>query len=144
MAQAVANLADPIQLDPERGKACQKITTAMMNNPVMIAGKGMFDTELMSLVPGKVFSKGGAEGYQIVGIMPGVIEEGSPGIGMALKIADGERGSRARSCVILTILSALGVLSEKDLALMTGFGRVPILNARKLVVGHVQACFTVE
>ena len=142
MAQAVANFADPIQLDPERGKACQKITTAMMHNPVMIAGKGMFDTELMSLVPGKVFSKGGAEGYQIVGIMPGVIEEGSPGIGIAVKIADGDRGSRARSCVILTILSALGALSEKDLALMTGFGSVPILNARKLVVGHVQACFT--
>ena len=142
MAQAVANLADPVNLDPKRCEACRKITTAMMNNPVMIAGKGMFDTELMSLVPGKVFSKGGAEGYQIVGVMPGVIEDGSPGIGIAVKIADGEHGFRARSSVILTILLALGVLSEKDLKHMTAFGNIPIYNARKLTVGQVRPVFT--
>ncbi len=144
MAQAVASLADPIKLDPVRREACNKITMAMMNNPVMIAGEGMFDTELMTCLSGKVFSKGGAEGYQIVGIMPGVIEEGSPGIGIAMKIADGDQRSRARSCVILTILSALGVLSEKDLEQRNGFGCVPIYNARQLVVGQVRPGFSLE
>ncbi|MEA3327458.1 MAG: asparaginase [Chloroflexota bacterium] len=144
MAQAVASLADPIKLDPVRREACNKITMAMMNNPVMIAGEGMFDTELMTRLSGKVFSKGGAEGYQIVGIMPGVIEEGSPGIGIAVKIADGDHKSRARSCVILTILSTLGVLSEKDLEQMTAFGCIPIYNARQLVVGQVRPGFSLD
>ncbi len=144
MAQAVASLADPEKLDPAQKAACLKITRAMMNNPVMISGEGRFDTELMSVLSGKVFSKGGAEGFQIAGVMPGVVDEGSPGIGIAIKIADGDRRYRARSCVLIQILLQLGVLKEEDLVQLSSFGMTPIHNARKMVVGHVRPCFDIE
>ena len=144
MAQAVARLADPAMLDPVRKAACSRITSAMMNNPDMISGEGRFDTELMSVVPGKVFSKGGAEGFHIAGIMPGVVREGSPGIGIAIKIADGDRKFRARSCVLVKILLALGVLDEDDLRQIPTFGFSPIHNARKMVVGQVRPCISIN
>lgn len=116
----------------------------MMNNPDMISGEGRFDTELMSILSGKVFSKGGAEGYHIAGIMPGVVREGFPGVGIAIKIADGDRKYRARSCVLVKILLALGVLTIKDLDRMPSFGFAPIYNARQLVVGQVRPCFSIK
>jgi len=144
MAGAVARLADPLMLDPVRKEACSRITAAMMNNPEMISGDGRFDTELMSVVPGKVFSKGGAEGYHIAGIMPGVVREGFPGVGIAIKIADGDRKNRARSCVLVKILVSLGVLTVQDLDRMPSFGFAPIHNARKMVVGQVRPCFSIN
>jgi len=142
-AQAVARLADPSSLSESRGAACRKITAAMINHPVMVAGPGKFDTELMQVADGKVFSKGGAEGYQIIGVMPGAIREGSPGLGIAIKIADGDPTGRARASVSLTILSGLGVLDEGDLVQLPDFGNIPVTNWRKLAVGEIRPTFSV-
>jgi len=144
VAQAVAYLANPEEQVLERKAACSKITSAMMNNPVMISGEGRFDTELMSVLSGKLFSKGGAEGFHIAGVIPGVMGSRSPGLGIAIKIADGDRKYRARSCVLIKILLGLGVLKEEDLERMSDFGFPPILNARKKVVGHIRACFSFD
>ena len=138
MAHAVAKLADPIALDPQRAGACRLITDAMMAHPVMVAGPGKFDTLLMTAAKGKVFSKGGAEGYQIIGIMPGVIAEDSPGLGIAIKIADGDPQGRARAAVSLTILEALGVLDQAELEAMAPFSEKALKNWRKLVVGEIR------
>ena len=98
----------------------------------------------MSILSGKVFSKGGAEGYHIAGVMPGVVGSRSPGLGIAVKIADGDRKYRARSCVLIKILLGLGVLKEEDLERMPDFGFPSIRNARKKVVGLVRPCFTIS
>lgn len=141
MAWMVAKLADPAGLPNARRAACQKITSAMMAHPLMVAGPGQFDTDLMTVAGGKVFSKGGAEGYLIIGVMPGVLAEGSPGIGLVIKISDGDAHGRARACVGLTILQALGVLDAHDLDQLKAFGNVPIKNWRGLVVGEVRPVF---
>ncbi|MFW5714032.1 MAG: asparaginase [Brevefilum sp.] len=141
MAQGVAKLADPEGLEDNRADACRKITAAMMAHPVMVSGPGKFDTELMRAAGGRVFSKGGAEGYHILGVMPGALGESSPGLGIAIKIADGDAKGRARSSVSLTILSALGVLDEQALAQLSEFGNVPVKNWRKLIVGEVRPAF---
>ncbi|MBW6465367.1 MAG: asparaginase [Brevefilum sp.] len=141
MAQAVAKLADPTGLAVPRQGACRLITAAMMAHPVMVAGVGQFDTDLMIAAGGKVFSKGGAEGYQIIGVLPDAIAKGSPGLGIAIKIADGDPRGRARAAVSLTILKALGVLDEQDQARMVAYGNVPVQNWRKLVVGEVRPAF---
>ena len=138
MARAVAKLADPVGLTPEKAAACRKITHAMMTHPVMVAGPGKFDTVLMQAAPDKVFSKGGAEGYQIIGVMPGVLAEDSPGLGMALKISDGDGGGRARASVVLTLLQGLGVLREEDLAQLPEYGNIPVKNWRGLLVGEIR------
>ena len=142
MAQAVAKLADPRGLAEKRASACRRITSAMMGHPVMVAGPGKFDTELMKAARGKVFSKGGAEGYQILGVMPGVMGPAQPGLGIAIKISDGDAGGRARSSVSLTLLAALGALDQEALSQLKDFGNVPVNNWRKLEVGEVRPAFS--
>ena len=144
MAEAVARLADPKALDQQRSAACKKITAAMMSHPVMVAGPGKFDTELMTTAEGKVFSKGGAEGYQIIGVMPGVIGEGSPGLGIAIKISDGDARGRARTYVSLLILRALGVLDETDLEALKFDEKRRVKNWRGFEVGELRPAFAID
>lgn len=144
MAKAVAQLADPVGLDQERAKACKKITAAMMAHPVMIAGPGKFDTDLMTVAEGEVFCKGGAEGYHIIGVMPDVIDDDSPGLGIAIKISDGDHKGRGRTSVSLTILEALGVLDDSDLERLLPHGNVPVKNWREIVVGEIRPAFSLN
>jgi len=144
MAQAVAKLADPAGLEDGRAEACRKITAAMMAHPVMVAGPEKFDTDLMTVADGRVFCKGGAEGYQIIGVMPGVLGEASPGLGIGIKISDGDPNGRARTSVSLTILESLGVLTRVDLDALESYGNVQVRNWRKLIVGEVRPAFTLD
>jgi L-asparaginase len=108
----------------------------MMAAPEMVAGPGKFDTRLMQVCQGRIISKGGAEGYQQIAIMPGVLNDNSPGIGIALKISDGDARSRARPAVILDVLRQLGAINENELAQLAEFGpQVAVVNWRKLHVG---------
>lgn len=144
MAQAVAKMADPWALSDSRAEACRSITQAMMAHPDMVAGPGKFDTVLMTAGHGKVFCKGGAEGYQIIGVMPGVTGEDAPGLGIAIKISDGDAGGRARSSVSLTLLAALGVLTENELAEMSNFGNIPVKNWRGFLIGEVRPAYEIQ
>lgn len=141
MAWGVARLVDPIRLASNRAAACQKISSAMMAHPLMIAGPGKFDTDLMQTGDGRLISKGGAEGYQVIGVMPGVNGR-ARGLGIALKITDGDPTGRARSCASLAILEALGVLNQEDLTQLSAYGSVPVKNWRKLEVGEVRPAFS--
>jgi L-asparaginase II len=141
MAKAAAKLAEPKGFSAARQVACRLITAAMMAHPVMVAGAGQFDTDLMIAASAKLFSKGGAEGYQIIGVLPDVIGKGSPAIGIAIKIADGDPRGRARATVCLTILKALGVLEEQELGRLEAYRNVLVKNWRKLVVGEVRPAF---
>ncbi len=141
MALAVAKLADPMQLEAPRREACRRITAAMMSHPVMVAGPEQFDTDVMTAARGKVFSKGGAEGYLILGVMPGVVGDSSPGMGIAIKISDGDARGRARASVGLTLLAALGVLTQEELDQLDAYGNVTIKNWRELPVGEVRPVF---
>ena len=51
----------------------------MTTHPEMISGPGEFDCRLMRTMNGKMVCKRGAEGYQALGIMPGVIAAGRTG-----------------------------------------------------------------
>lgn len=140
-AQGTALLADPQRMDKKRAAACQKITHAMMKHPGMVSGPGKFDTVLMERAKGKVFAKGGAEGFQLIGVMPGALSLNSPGFGIAIKISDGDIQGRARAAVSLAILHRLGVLGQDDLDAMPEFGNIPVKNWRKFDVGEVRTVF---
>lgn len=139
-AYGFARLCDPSGLAPKRAAACRVITSAMMARPEMVAGPGRFDTELMQAGAGKVAAKGGAEGYQAVGVLPGALGAESPGIGIAIKISDGDANDRARSGLTLSILKTLGALDEAQLAQLAAYGPVKQLyNYRKLRIGESRA-----
>ena len=67
-ALGFARLCDPHGLSPERTGACRRITTAMMANPVMVAGTGRFDTRIMEVCSKRILAKAGAEGFMALGI----------------------------------------------------------------------------
>jgi L-asparaginase II len=143
-ALAYARLVDPYCLSPQRALACGQIIHAMQNNPDMVAGPNRFDTLLMQVGNGKFVAKMGAEGYQLIGLLPGVFSENSPGIGIAYKIADGDGSDRAASLVGVEVLRQLGVLTEDMSTALAGFDRRPIYNQRRIEVGNLRPCFTLK
>src|SRR5688572_1148559 len=90
-AFGMARLCDSKDLSETRATACKKITSAMLAHPEMISNHEEFDCELMKAGNGKVITKRGAEGFQIIGVMPTVISE--RGIGIAFKVVDGDKSN---------------------------------------------------
>jgi L-asparaginase II len=141
-ALAYARLADPAGLPERRREACRRIVSAMMAYPNMVAGRGRFDTVLMQAGAGGIVSKGGAEGYQGIGVLPGMGGEG-PGLGLALKIEDGN-GRRAVAPAALDALRQLGVLKHLEasaLEALDSFGSRTLYNHRELAVGRLASVF---
>ena len=138
-ACAWASLADPSELSSERQVACKTITKAMMAHAFMVAGPDRFDTALMEAGNGLIVAKGGAEGYQGIGLLPGALGEGSPGLGITIKVSDGDILNRARPIVTLEVLRQLGAISASALEELKNFGpEKDVLNWRKLVVGQMR------
>lgn len=144
-ALAYARLCDPASLSPARAEACQTIIHAMTTNPVMVAGPNEFDTCLMEATGGRLVSKGGAEGYQGIGLMPGVLAPDSPGVGITLKISDGAGRHNVRSAVVMEVLRQLNVLSSGEWETLSAFGPgLPVHNYRKILVGEGRPCFEMQ
>lgn len=93
MASLYAQLASGSNLDMER------IVRAMTHHPVMVAGEGEFDTQLMRLSEGELVSKSGAEGIQCIGRV-------GEGMGLAIKAMDGAK--RAKYAVAIHLLKQMG------------------------------------
>ncbi len=154
-ALAFARLCQPDELKDERAETCRLITKAMLTYPDMIGGPDNFDTTLMQAAQGRVICKGGAEGFQAFGIMPGAIRPGSPALGVAFKVSDGDlkghnfpagdpRG-HVRPAVTLEILRQLGVFEAEDLDTLAEFGpEFVVENWRKLKVGLASPCFELK
>lgn len=137
-AWAIARLVDPVNLDEERQIACQRITSAMIAYPEMVAGPGQLDSVLMQVMNGKVIAKGGAEGYQLIGVMPGAIAENSKGIGIAFKIADGDPSRRATQRIVVEMLTALGFEAEMASEVFASFNQPILRNFRGIEIGNIR------
>lgn len=150
-ALAMARLCDPRELSSERASACRKITSAMTTHPEMVSAYGEFDEQLMRVGEGKIVCKRGAEGYQIIGLLPNVLGPDSRGVGIALKVSDGDPSrtaldlthrARVRPAVTLEILCQLGVLSSVQQQALAAFGPLKsIENHRGLVTGEARPVF---
>ncbi len=148
-ALGMARLCDPRDLDAKRATACKKIVAGMTTHPEMVSNFGEFDCELMKIAKGKIVTKRGAEGYQIIGVMPGVVHE--RGVGVAFKVEDGDKSlmgndlktqTRVRPPATLEILRQLGALSEAQMKSLSMFGPEKILkNYAGLVTGKMRPVF---
>jgi L-asparaginase II len=148
-ALAMARLCDPRQLPEARATACRKITSAMTAHPEMVSNHAEFDCELMKTGMGKIVTKRGAEGFQIIGILPDVIQE--HGVGIAFKVMDGDPGrmdeelrsrARVRPAVTLEILRQLGALDATQLESLAQFGPRRILkNYAGIITGSSYPVF---
>ena len=144
-ALAFARLTDPRGLPASRRAAAAAIVRAMTSHPEMISGRDEFDCRLMRAAGGKIVCKRGAEGYQAIGILPGVLQNESMGVGIAFKVSDGdllfrtidiEPHNRVRPAVALEILRQTGALSKEQLHGLSEFGpELPVHNHRGTQVG---------
>ena len=110
----------------------------------MVGGPGRFDTLLMDALGGKLLTKAGAEGYQAVALRADALGPGSPALGIALKISDGDGASRAKVTAVMEVLRQLGGLNAEQTAALSEFTTRPVYNWRKLVVGEIRPAFQLE
>jgi L-asparaginase II len=91
-------------LSPERAKAALRIRKAVAENPALVAGAGRFDTEAMTLLGARAFTKTGAEGV-FCAALP------DAGLGLAVKADDG--AARAAQCMIAALIRKFGGLDDR-------------------------------
>jgi L-asparaginase II len=143
MALMYARLvAPPVDFDDATRQACRRIVSAMAEYPEMIGGRAeRLDTVIMQAAQGKLISKVGAEGVYTAGVLP--CDEWPRGLGLALKIEDGE-DRRARPTVVIECLRQLGVLKDEALEAVKPYASFTINNRRGDTVGEVQASFELK
>lgn len=110
--------------------AAGRLREAMMAHPELVSGSGRGDAFLMAAAPGALLAKAGAEGVQAIGL-PGL------GLGVAVKIADGE--PRAAMAACLAVLNGLGLLTDLDAAAVLRWQRPAILSVAGKPVGELKA-----
>ena len=120
-------------IDPDAPAACRRVVAAMQAHPHLVSGHGALDDTLMRAGAGAIVSKGGAEGYQGLGIRT----PDGRSVGLALKIEDGN--ARAKGPVLVAVLEALGLVEPAVQARWESLRRPPIMNHQQQVVGEMGA-----
>jgi L-asparaginase II len=142
LAVAFARLADPAAVvDRPLRDALTRIRDAMLEHPELIAGTERLDTLLMRAYPGRVVSKGGAEGVLAMGVLPGATARGSAAVGFAATIEDGNLGRRAGGVVAAEALAQLGLGVPERADRLAEEARPVIRDPRGEVSGEVRPAF---
>jgi L-asparaginase II len=143
MALMYARLVAPLEeWDRATRNACRRVVSAMTSHPEMVGGTTeRLDTEMMRAAGGRLISKVGAEGVYTVGVL--ACEQWPRGLGLALKIEDGE-DRRARPTVVIESLRQLGVLTGEALDAVKPYSSFPVRNHRGDTVGEVRASFELK
>lgn len=134
-ATAFARFVTGRGVPPEPARAAQCISAAMREHPEMVGGEARFDTDLMAAAAGAILAKGGAEGFQGIGLV-------EQGLGMALKISDGN--ARAGAPATLSILRSLGALSEDIRSRLQSYAHPEVRNHQGELVGRLITVFEIE
>jgi L-asparaginase II len=132
LAFAYARLAQGAK-DPVFGSMFGDVFHAMTTHPELVSGTGRADLAFMRTAPGNWVAKGGAEAVQVIGIR-------SAGLGIALKVADGD--ARALYPATISVLQQLGLLADVESTPLAGWRQPQLHNLKGLHTGEVRA--TVE
>lgn len=130
-----ARLVDPGPAAQEHGPAARRVVAAMRRHPRMVAGTDRLCTTLMLAVERHLIAKIGAEGFIGLGY-----ENAARGVGIAVKIADGD-GQRARFSVALETLLQMGVLPQADAERLRARFVGDVLTQRGATVGRILTTF---
>jgi L-asparaginase II len=130
----------PAELDETTRQACGRIVRAMTAHPEMVDGTRadeLLDSALMRAGGGRIASKMGAEGLWAAGVRPSAVWP--TGLGLAVKVADGDPDERARSPIAVALLHHLGVLTEAELERLAPHRTGPVTDNAGTEVGEVRA-----
>ena len=133
VAAGFARLGTGEGLSTVLARAAERIRTAIMQNPIMLSGKGRADTRITEECQGDVFVKSGAEGVMAASI-PAL------GYGLAVKIDDGAH--RAVTAVmanlLLQVLQKHSLVTTKAMEVLKGYAHFPLKNWNGTAVGSVE------
>ena len=128
LARAFARLASG-ERDADYGEAPRTLAAAMMRHPEMVSGERRSDLALMQTGRGDWVAKIGAEGVQALGVR-------SRGIGIAVKIADGQK--RGLYPTVMAVLDQLGLLDDTARDALAPWRQPVVKNYRGIVTGDVR------
>ena len=114
----------------KRADAARRIRAAVAAHPHLVAGTGRFDTEAMSLLGARAFTKTGAEGV-FCAALP------EQGLGIAVKADDG--AGRAAEVMIAALIARFLPMSEADRAAWGRLLAPTLVNWNGLEVGRLIA-----
>ena len=146
VARAFSLLADPGAIPDSDSRssladALTRIRDAMLANPEMVAGsRDRIDSALMKAAPGRVLSKGGAEGLRGFAILPRGAGQ-TVASGLALKIEDGGGYDRASSAASVEALRQAGALEGAALRSLARYHRPKGLDPHGEAVSEAIAEF---
>jgi L-asparaginase II len=129
LATAFARLANA-DVDADYGVAPRTLANAMTAHPEMVSGEHRSDLALMQAGRGDWVTKIGAEGVQAIGIR-------SSGLGIAVKVADGQK--RGLYPALVSVLEQLGLLDAAARATLAGWATRTIRNYRGIETGVVRS-----
>ncbi len=113
--------------------ALDRVRSAMMEFPYLVAGEGRFDYDFMRSFPGNGVAKVGAESIQGMGFV-------QQGIGICVKVQDG--GARALGPICVEVLKQLGLIGRiEDFPHLAPYGDPEIRNYRRIVTGRIEVDF---
>ena len=128
LAAAFARLASA-EVDADYGVAPRALANAMTAHPEMVSGEHRSDLALMQAGRGDWVTKIGAEGVQAIGIR-------SAGLGIAVKVADGQK--RGLYPALVAVLGQLGLLDGAARTVLAGWATRTIRNYRGIETGVVR------
>jgi len=138
VALGYARLQDPHFGSGVEHRAAGRAVSAMRSYPELVGGTGRLDNALMRAVGKSFIAKIGAEGFYGL-----AYRDNGKGIGMALKIADGN-GDRARATATVELLMQVGLLGKAKAArLLDSQGLPQLRNVRGKSVGRVAGLFQI-
>jgi L-asparaginase II len=119
--------------------AAMRLKEAVAANPLMIAGQERLCTDLLVATSGRVFAKVGADGVYCA-MIP------RAGLGLALKVEDGDMRSSAPALIALLLWLGTGLDLGFDPAALPGtvlrHGALPTINTRGVLTGALRATGT--
>ncbi|MCC6406361.1 MAG: asparaginase [Planctomycetes bacterium] len=132
LATAIARVANPEGLAPERRAALEWMHRAVAAHPDMIAGNHKrICTDLVRVSGARLFPKIGGEAVYVVGVR-------SKGVGLAVKIDDGE--TRGLHAVVVELLKRFGYLTSSEYDALAAWRGEVQRNWAGLHVGRLEVC----
>jgi L-asparaginase II len=129
LAQGFARLGTGQGLPRERRRAAARIRAAVAAHPLTVAGRGRFDTEVMTLLGARAFTKSGAEGV-FCAALP------EAGLGLAVKADDG--AGRAAQVMMAALIRRLGGFDDETIARLERLVSPRLFNWNGVEVGRLR------
>ncbi len=129
MATAYCRFAKWAKSEGDRGDAVRRLVRAISEAPVWVEGTTGFSSDLAIVTGGRIIGKVGGEGMYCMSIP-------DEGLGLALKVEDGNR--RATSPAAVELLRVLDLINEQELQTLARHHSTPIINHQGTEIGRLK------